>query len=303
MGWRLDLSDQAVRAVELVEGEPPQLAVWTPSHEVRFYDIQDGTVLDALDVFWPNATNFGSEAWRAFLERLRAPNGMYLPVVDVGGVTVHTSNDGRLRLYEDSEHRLMLDVDGQRTILQHPGEAAAVAVALDRELGTLGVLAQDGLFHLYQQHVHMGTMPVALDLDEKPTVFVPDMASIVWLVDRHHVLGVDNAGQVAHHLDLAEAGIRAAACSADGLHIAITDQSGMIRLYDAQLRLQRQQDVHSLLEATRPLQPRSLPTDSGWVADSISISNAGHLAFVAGGILCVTAWDQMRLVPQARRLI
>ena len=42
-GWLLDPADRAIHAIQLLDGDPPQVAVWTDRHVVSFYDQAAGT--------------------------------------------------------------------------------------------------------------------------------------------------------------------------------------------------------------------------------------------------------------------
>ncbi|MBN1201157.1 MAG: hypothetical protein JXJ20_04810 [Anaerolineae bacterium] len=303
MGWRLHLSDQPIQAVQLLGGDPRQIAVWPSAHEVCFYAESNGALYTCLRVSPPIASSFNSETWRAFVETLRAPNGVYLPVVDTGSLVIHTSKDGRLRLYQGYDGRLTLDMDGHQTRLEHRTDTPLAAVALDRELGTIGALGTDGVLHIYQQHMAIGAYPVAEDGDlTAPVLLLPDVADQIVVADAARIQALDLNGQLQHTLP-ASSTVGAVACSPDGSWIIAADRdTGMIRLYDAQLTLLRQRAARDLLAEAEPVQLFAALPAPGMAPGALDVADDGTLLFSLGGMLCLTHVNELTKLPRPRAL-
>ncbi|NLX08900.1 MAG: hypothetical protein GXY36_04535 [Chloroflexi bacterium] len=302
-GWLLDLADRAIHAIQLLDGDPPQVAVWTDRHVVSFYDQVAGTFCGSLSTAWAAEAEPEQAARRAFLETLRAPNGAYLPVVDTGRAVIHTSRDGRLHLLQYDERRLVLEMDGYRGVLARDGAAPLVATALDRELGTVAALSADGQLHIYQQHVYVGAFPVEVRLDGSPVhLFLPDGSGTVCLADSASLRVLDLGGTVQQTAALATpAGV--VCWMPDGAWVVTGEpEQGMIRLYDAQLTLARQGSAERLLDRANLVQLFVMMPDPGAQLTAIALANDGTLAFALGGLLCVTQAAELVPQPQPRPL-
>jgi hypothetical protein len=301
VNWHLELSHRPLFAVQLLDGEPVQVAAWVSTRKVHFYAAENGAFYGDLSVAEPANRDMQSEAWRAFLETLRAPNGAYLPVVDTGQRVIHTSADGRLRVYREPDDRLLLDVDGRQTALVREGNAPLVAVGLDRDLGTLGALSADGLLHIYQQHVYVGAFAVEVQLDGAiPKVLLPGATGTVVVIDTAAIQTMDMGGQVQRRL-AAPAAVESVACSPDGSQIVVGDrEQGIMRLYDVELTLMRQRATLDVLARTAQLQlfDALLPPDG--TPETVDVANDGTLAFALTGILCLTHIDELTALPQPR---
>ncbi len=295
MNWHLRLSEKPLHAVQMLDGDPPLLCAWTAQDAVWFYAQEDGIYYGGFDLS-DAPDDLRSKSWRDYLEGLRAPNGAYLPLVNLGHTVVLTSNDGRLHVYQRDNHQLILDVDGQQTTLDREGDAALLSVGLDRELGTIGVLSDDNRLHIYQQHIYLGAYRVEQDTGK---VYVPDKSGTVVLVGKQQIQVFDTAGHIQHQVD---ASIGAAACAPDGGRLMVADQD-VLSAYNARLRLVRQQSVLPLLDASMPVDHEAdndslLPP----TPEALSLSNTGKMAFALGGLICCTHVNQMPALPQPRKL-
>jgi hypothetical protein len=293
MNWRLDLSGYALHGVQLIDGEPAQAAVWTSTQDVRFYDVQNGAFYEARSLAAPPGVDLHDPRWPGYLETLRAPNGAFLPMIDTGRHLIHTSHDGRLRLYQDGDHSLRLEADGQLSTLPRRRETPLCAARMDRDLGTIAALSADGMLHLYQQHIYVGDY-----MAEGTDVLLPDATDLVYVVGEIHVRALDMAGQVQYTLD-APAAIGMAACSPDGRILVTGDRDqGMIRAYDMGLHPIRQGHTTDLLEQASPVQLLAALPPLGERLLALDVANDGTLVFALGNGVCLTHVRELAALPQ-----
>lgn len=300
MNWRLRLSEHPVKSLQIIPGDPALVAVWTVADRVQCFDLSTGASYDPLPIVPPRDLFLDGEAWRSFLETLRAPNGAYLPVVDLGYMVIYTSYDGRLRVYWGRGDRLVLDVDGRHTLLPQPGGVPLAAVALDRELGTVAALSTDAVLHFYQQCVFVGAYPVVFGGGSPPVVLLPDAADVAFLVDETGLQAIDMMGRVVHNQHLPLHG-GMVGCSPDGDRLVVAEQ-GTLRVYNSELRLIRQGNAYDLVTRATPLQLfDELPSsDSG--VQGTAIADDGTLIITLDGIVCRTQISEFSPLPQPRTL-
>lgn len=297
MNWHLRLSEGPLPAVQLVNGDPPLVAVWLTPDSVYFYAEEDGVYYGGLDLSNP-PDDLRSETWRDYLEGLRAANGAYLASVNLEHTFVLTSNDGRLHVYQRDYHQLILDVDGEQTVLEQNSDAGLISIGLDRELGTIGALSDDNHLKIYQQQFYLGAYPLESTAKK---LFVPDESGTVVLIGEQKIQIADTAGQIQQSAE-ASGPIGAAACAPDGSRIVSAEQD-VLKVYNARLQLLRQGSALDLLERSIALE--LLPENNVFLPSSpeaIAVSNTGKLAFALGGFLCCTSIDQLSRLPQPRKL-
>lgn len=300
MNWRLRLSEHPVKSPQIIPGDPGLVAIWAAADRVQCFDLSTGASYDPLPIVPPRDLFLDGEAWRSFWETLRAPNGAYLPVVDLGDMVIYTSHDGRLRVYWERGDRLMLDVDGRHTLLLQPGGMPLAAVALDRELGTVAALSTDAVLHFYQQCVFVGAYPVALGSGSPPVVLLPDAADVAFLVDETGLQAVDMTGRVVHNQRSPLPG-GVAACSPGGDWLVVAEQ-GTLRVYNSELRLVRQSSAYDLIARTTPLQLFDELPSSESAVQGIAVADDGTLIITLDGIVCRTQISEFSPLPQPRTL-
>jgi hypothetical protein len=299
--WRLDLGSDWPYVVKVVGDNPPQLAVWLSDRDIDFFALPTGAYYGRLTAATDSRP--GSDGWRVYLEQLVAPNGAYLPVAWAGQTGVYTSHDGRLRLVHAPGRDMVLDADGQQTTLSGDGMAAVSAVGFDRELGTVAAVSDDGRLHMYQQGVYVGTYTVEIDPQAVIALAVPDGGDFALVIEESRVQAVTMGGVIRDRLpDLPR--ISAAACSPDGEILVSADgESGMLRAYDAALRLRAQEPALDVLARAPSLQ---LPEDAPWpqrAPHALDVDNSGRLALAVEGVLCVTHVRDLAPVAQPRALL
>ena len=50
VGWWLNLADHPLRAVQLLDGEPVQVAAWLSDDRVHFYAVQTGALFESREI-------------------------------------------------------------------------------------------------------------------------------------------------------------------------------------------------------------------------------------------------------------
>lgn len=308
MGWRLHLSTQPVAAVHFVEDgvRAPQLAVWDSRHNVHFYDCKDGTPLGELRLAEQRLPGDLNEPdWREVVDTLRAPNGRFLPAVYLNRATILQSWDGRLRLYHQHEGGLILEIEGRHIALDREQDGRYLVVGLDRALGLSCAYSDQGLLSVFQQHVRVGTfeVPLALDMDARLNLAVPEAMGRMLLCDGEQLLMLDSAGRIQHRIRLHfTAG--ALAVSPDGQLVAVADiDDNLVRVYDGTLRPTHQKHAIDLMAEARQVQLlASLPGRKAGLS-ALDIANDGGIAFALGGVICVTQVRLLDELPQPQPLL
>jgi hypothetical protein len=304
-GWWLNLSDHPLQAVQLLDGDPAQVAAWLSEKRVHFYAAHTGTLYESRDIKIPEIIDTREDNWRTFLDDLNAPNQSFLPAFNTDFLQIHTSHDGRLRLYALHHTNLILDMNRRQIALGLNGAAEIVALGMDREFGSLAALTDDGRLHIFQQQVYVGAFGIENEwADELPfSVFLPDSAGVVVLVGETRIQVWDMAGQVLHRRQ-APAPIGVAACSPDGERIITGDrEQAMIRVYNATLTPLRQHSAPDVLARATPVQLFGSPPPDDARLDALAVLNDDTLVFALHGTLCQTSLDELRELPQPRPLL
>lgn len=303
--WQLHFSTQPVAALELVPGDSLQVAVWDRKRNVYFYDQRTGMPLGQRELVWQDAPVApGSAEWDDFVAGLRAPNGGFLPTVHLSGMTIHTSRDGHLRLVHFSDGRLELEVDGRNIALDREQDGRFLAVGLDRALGLIGAITEQGRLCLFQQHVRVGSFwpGFTLGVDSRLSVLVPDALGRLVISNGERMMVVDAGGQVQRELSLHfTAGPMAV--SPNGQFIALADaDDNVIRIYDADLNPTHQRHAIDLIAQARQVQLlASSPGRRASVA-ALDVSDDGAVVFALGGVVCATRLAALNVLPQPRPL-
>jgi hypothetical protein len=297
-GWRLDLSDDPLAAVQVLDGNPVQIGAAADPHTMQFYAAATGAHYGTLHT--DTQLQPEDSAWQSFLETLRAPNGAYLPVADTGQYRVYSTYDGRLHLCWRRGGSLLVDMDGQRTTLPRNGDAPVVAAGLDREFGMVAVLDDAGRLHIYQQSVYVGAFALDPRPHGHPAVMLPDAAGLVLVADANWLQVVGAGGDLQRKLALPAAFGRAT-CSPDGSQIVISDHT-TLHVYTAELTLVRQGALLEVLERAQPVQLLGGLPLPDVPPEVIAVGNDGTLVFAVTGVLCVSHVDTLPALPQPRPL-
>ncbi len=306
VAWRLHLSTQPVLAVEHLMAETPFIAAWDSRHKAHFYDLYSAMPSGERH-FEREVLSSDPEdnAWREFVADLQAPNDIYLPTVYLAGLTLYQSRDGRLRLYHFQDGSLILEVEGRHIALQREQDGRFLVAGLDRALGLVAAVDDKGVLHIFQQHIRVGAyeLGLALGMEARLNLTMPDGLGRLLVSDGEHVLLVDSAGRALHSLT-AHYAVGPIAISPNGQHILLGDiDDNLIRVYDAELRPAYQKYAIDLVAAARQVQlMASLPGRKAGLS-AVDISDRGSIGFALGGVICVTDLKALDVLPQPRQLL
>jgi hypothetical protein len=305
MAWRLHLTNRAIQRLDIIEGEPTLLAVWSRRDRIAYYDLDSGIYRGEQVFEIPEVDDRQGERWQSFVSGLKAPNGGYLPAVNTGAVTVHTTDDGRMRLYDAGAAGLYLEDDGKEARLD-TGDAIRRAVALDRFLGLSAALDQEGWLHVFQQQIKVGAFDLGLTLREElmPVVAIARGGGAIFVTDGQAVVLTDSGGQVRKRLETHYL-IRQMTCSPDGGYLVTGDMdTGVVRVYHgADLALSHQRFAIDLVaEATQVQLLADMPPPSVALS-TLTVADGGTLAFSMAGVICVTDLTFMDELPRPQVLL
>jgi hypothetical protein len=303
--WWLHLSNQAVQRVDILAGKPPLLAAWIGREHVIFFDLETGIPAGETSTKISAGESRQSAKWLEYVGRLTAPNGATLPVVRAGGTTIHSTEDGRMRLYDVDGEELFLETDGKEVKLE-TGDAHFVAVSLDRFLGLVAALDEQYRLALYQQHIRVGLFDTGLMADDEaqPGVAASNGGSAIFVSNGQEMALMDSGGRVRKRLSV-HYPIGRIACSPNGKLLITTDaESGVIRAYSgADFTPTHQRYAMDLLEDAAQIQLiADLPPASASVG-ALAVDNQGVLAFAISGVVCVTAVEKMIALPRPQPLL
>jgi hypothetical protein len=302
MTWRVLLPHPVIRRIDILSGEKTVVAVWTQPDRVHFFDQRNGAALGERVIEKLAFTDRTDERWRLFLKGLVAPNGLYLPYVRAHEMTILVTEDGRVRLLQAKDAALFLEIDGVESAFGLAGEAAAAALDMDRQQGSIAVLDAQGRLHLFRQRLSTGSHDTGLQIDTEtqPRVLAAQEGRRIVVTDGQSLVVMDEAGKVRKRLELHYA-LGGCTISPDGKWIAASDaETGVVRVYDGeQLAPSFQRFAIDLAADARRLNSGAGMQPSTVSPGILALTNRGVLAFALGALLCVTSVTRMRPVPQS----
>ena len=161
------------------------------------------------------------------------------------------------------------------------------------------------MLHIFQQHIRVGKydLGLALGMDARLNLQMPDGLGRFLLSDGEQVMLVDSAGRVLHSL-AAHYAVGPIAISPGGQYILLADiDDNLIRVYDAELRPAYQKYAIDLMSAAKQVQlVASLPGRKAGLS-AVDISDRGGIAFALGGVVCVTDLKALDELPRPRKLL
>lgn len=302
MYWQLQIATQPIRSLHILGESPTQVAVNHTWGQYRFYDLETGADYGTLDIDMDVLDNDVPEERRENLEALKAPNQAYLPFVDLKDSQLHVSLDGNLRLIHDVNAGLTLELGDQVFSLDVPIESPVLLANLDRDLGTIVALTSDQQLYIFQQQSKVNVLKIE---DEAPVghIFVATGGgSIAYLTDRAIKL-LDSAGSLVRKQDL-YFNISCAAQSPDANWLLVGDSDHqLLRLYNRDLVLVRQQHAVDLISMARPVQLFvNSPANTAPLSE-IDIRDDGTIVLAMAGLIATSHIDQMNELPQPRLLL
>jgi hypothetical protein len=300
--WRLYLTDRLIRRLEILEGKPSTLCVWMQPERVVFLDLQNGNHLGER-AFEDDAVRAprASAEWRDFVSSLTGPAGQHLPLVRASGAEIHSTADGKQRLYRIGASDLSFEVDDAETRLELGADVDIAALRLDPASGALVILDWAGKLHLFKGQVRVGIVETGLDLHPEMRPELALAGGAIFASDGQQILKFDAAGVRVGQLDVHYT-LGALALSPDGRFLATSDlETGVLRVYSgADLKATHQRFATDLMAEARRVQlvPGSMSPSAA--VGALALSSKGTLAFSVSGLVCVTSLSRMKRVPRAK---
>lgn len=300
MNWRLHLTNQAIRDLQILPSKPPLLAVWTLADRVEFYDLEAGVRHGCRQIDAPpDDSDYSSVVWQLFLEDLvDLKRRVRLPLVSARQMTIYTTDDGRLHLFRHPRRRLTV-LAGQKL---HPLEAiesdSLAAVALDRSRGLAAALDAKGRLSIYRRGAWIGQFDMGLQIDRLRPSGVACGGRLIFLTDGGQIVMADADGAVMKRIHV-HYEIRQIACSPDGdMVVASDNEAGLIRVYSgADLAPSHQRFAQDLVAAARQVQLMAdLPPLSAAI-NALTAGRRGTIGFAMSGMICITNVNQMTPLP------
>lgn len=307
MTWRIHLSNQAIQQLDILPGINPLLVVWIQANRARFYELDNGTFLDDLTLDSTPPSDRQSEAWQLFLGRTKGVESQYyLPYVRTPQVNILSTDDGKLRVYQQSDDQLFIFADDSEQALDLPEDTHFLSLNLDGALGTLAGLDDDLRLHIWQQHIRVGAFDIGLQADPglRANVVVSRGGSAIYATDGKRIVQVTSGGEVVKTLDT-HYFVGQLACSPGGGMVITSDmESGVLRVYKGDdLILTHQKFALDLVAAANQVQLLADLPPSGTALSTITAHNRGILAFAMSGVVCVTHVRHMDEVPRPKTLL
>ncbi|MEQ8678037.1 MAG: hypothetical protein RLP44_00080 [Aggregatilineales bacterium] len=306
MSWRLHLTNQAIQSLEIVDGDPPILVVWSRRDRVAYYGLMSGTPYGEISFEVPIVENRQEETWQTFLNTLIVPNDAYLPVIHTPSIDIYTTDDGRMRLYHVGDAGLFLESDGKEIALEVEGVERFRAVALDRFLGLSAAIDDEGKLHIYQQHIRVGAFDLGLTMDEglKLSVAISRGGGAIFVSDGQRVVLTDSSGRIRKKLE-PHYFIGDISCSPNGKYLVMNDiETGVLRVYSGtELQpLHQRFAIDLLAEATQTQLIADLPPMMVGLS-ALTMDNKKQIAFAMSGVICVTDTEHMDDLPRPQPLL
>ena len=296
----MQLSDEPLNAVHFVEGEDLLVCAWLSDNRADFFRVQDGTHMGNLRVPAVNLPGVGSGR-RELLDEMSAPTGAVLPRIRVGSDWVFNSYDGRLRLiHRMVDSVLELESDGICTILPVNG-GKIEAVAFDRELGTSLVITDNGIVHIFQQHIPVGSLYLDKTISGGRLIpLLADAGALAVVVGWDEIVRLDLGGGITARINLHNS---FASCSPDGGYVVTVGASRQtIHVLNDGLDVLFQGGSQDLWHSCDNLQPVEIPDQSSSLITGADITHDAIIACGVGGHLCVLTVEDLERLPQTRSL-
>lgn len=303
VSWWLDRSDGVILHVGIVEGHPRLVAVWMTRSAVEFYAVDNGAFHGALEVAGPAVIDPAAQSWRDYVDHLRAPSGTPLAAVDMETGSILVSHDGRFRLYWDHAQKLLLDSDDAQIALPRHDDAPLLAVGLDRELGTIGIVTRSGMVYFYQQHVYVGGYLIAGSDDGEPVaITLPDAAGAAIVFFERSVATVELSGRVRQKTALSFH-LGSGVCAPSGEVLAVSDRlAPIVHIFDGEFGAVAQGDVRNIIASARPLHLIPRGPRPGASVDAMAVADDGTFVFTIDGVVCCSHITDLPELPYSRTL-
>jgi WD40 repeat protein len=293
MAWRLHLTNRAVQQLDILKGSPDILAAWWRRDRVTYYDLNTGVLIAEEMLSVPEVDDRNSLAWQEFVRTLKAPNGATLPLVYTPHEAVYLAQNPDLRLYRAGGSDLFLQLEhGTDEIkLDVRSTTSFRQVVFDRSGEIVTGIDPKGKIHLYRKTKRLGTYDGGLKIKEdiSANIAISTGGTHLYGSDNRQIVLMDMNGKVTRRIETHYL-IGRMTCSPDGTQLATSDlETGVIRVYDAQLKLTHQRFAIDLLAEAKQLQLLADLPPVFTALNALTMGDDGVVAFSMSGIICVTS--------------
>jgi hypothetical protein len=297
MAWRLHLSNRTLLRLDILAHEQsPLLAAWVQAGRVAYFDLVAGHAHGEKQLIDPG--NRRPDHWTALLPELRAPNGLYPPVISGRQVLIYVDLAGEQRLYHETSGTVYQVRDTDERRFETSAAGGFVAAGLHRTQGLAAALDSDGHLHLYQGASKCGMLDSGLAETDSPAFLsVNGDPPAVYLARAHHLLRVDAEGRILKQVELPYS-IGAFAVSSGGMMVVCGDaEANVLRVYDGDdLRPHYQRHAADLFARARQVQLIADLPPTRAALNRVAINDTGTIAFALAGMICVAHIEEMRPV-------
>lgn len=300
MNWRLHLTNQAIRDLQILPSKPPLLAVWTRADCVEFYDLETGLRHGCRQIDAPpEDSDYSSVVWQLFLEDLvDLKRRARLPLVSAGQTTIYATADGRLHLFRHPRRQLTALAGRKLYPLEAIESDSLAAVALDRSRGLAAALDTKGRLSIYRRGAWSGQFDMGLQIDRLRPSSIACGGRLIFLTDGGQIVMTDADGAVMKRIHL-HYEIRQIACSPDGdMVVASDNEAGLIRVYSgADLAPSHQRFAQDMVAAARQVQLMADMPPLSAAINALTAGQRGTIGFAMSGMICITNVNQMTPLP------
>jgi hypothetical protein len=273
---------------------------------VQVYKLDSGMLLSEISIKAPQSPR-ESESWQAYLGKLRgADSHFYLPYVRFSNQNMLSSDDGKLRIYQQFDDKLFIEADGEEEELRLVGGEKLLAMDLDGALGVFVGLDENFRLHIYQQNIRVGAFDVGLkrEEDSRASVCVSRGGDVIFASDGRRLLALDTGGNRKKKIETHYLIGRLACSPAGGMVLSSDSESGVLRAYKGEnLVLTHQKFAYDLLESASETQLFGELPPPGTSVSAIAAASKGIVAFALGGVLCVANVSEMDELPRPKTLL
>lgn len=291
--WRLHLANSAILHLDVIDGEPPLLAIWAREGKVSFCDLERGAAHGTASYLPPEQ----HENLRLFVASLKDTKERPLNYARIDGRSFWPRSDGRLLEYEGGAKVELHETSAGSvpTVLRF--DVTPRAMAIDSKTLLVAAVDSKGALLLGKIGGTVKTLkPGLTPSDDLPiSIVVARGGKRIVVSDGAHLIVIDS-GKVAAKRDL-HYSCGLLALSPGGGHLMTFDSdSGVVRAYQPDgLVLTHQRFVSDLLSAADELQLTGfaeLPPSSAAVS-AMTIDDDGRFAFAVFGQICGSPLSSM----------
>lgn len=306
MSWRVHLTNQAIPRLAILAGKSTLVAAWTQRNRIAYLDLETGVPMGERTLEDAATDSRQDVRWQEFVSGLTAPNSAVLPQVATRLGELYLTGDGGIQLYHAGGAKLILVTGGKETMLDTGTASRLLAVGMDRFLGLLAVLDEQGRLHLFQQDQSVGVFDPGLHLhDDLPCrVAIPQGGAVLYVSDGQQIVALGADGQVRRRF-LTHYGIGHLICSPNGRFLATCDiDTNVLRLYTTPelLATHQRHAVDLMIRATQVQLIADLPPLKAGVS-ALAMNNQGVLVFAMSGVICMSDLTAMDVLPRPQKLV